>query len=86
MDRFNAQFVPKGYNQTNGVDYAETFSSVAKLNTDKIIISLAATFNWELHQLEVKRTHFFMVICKKRLIWCSHLDLLLRGSPLKCAS
>ena len=46
--------VAKGYNQTYGVDYEETFALVAKMNTVRILLSLAVNFDWELQQYDVK--------------------------------
>ena len=33
VDRFNAHLVGKGFTQTYGIDYQETFAPIAKLNT-----------------------------------------------------
>ena len=44
----------KGYTQTYGIDYEETFAPVAKMNTVRVILALAAHFGWDLHQLDVK--------------------------------
>jgi hypothetical protein len=52
--RLKARLVAKGYAQTYGVDYSETFSPVAKLASIRVFISLAATYDWPLHQLDVK--------------------------------
>lgn len=38
-----ARIIAKGYAQTYGVDFTNTFSHVAKLNSIRILISLAAT-------------------------------------------
>ena len=44
----------KGFTQTYGIDYQETFAHVAKLNTVRVLLSLAANLDWKLHQLDVK--------------------------------
>ena len=54
VNRLKARLVAKGFTQTYGLDYTETFSPVAKLNSIRIIISLAANLDWPLHQLDVK--------------------------------
>ena len=41
IERLKASLVAKGY-RTYGVDYAETFSLVAKISSVQILISLAA--------------------------------------------
>ena len=54
LDRYKARLVAKGYTQTYGIDYEETLAPVAKMNTVRIILSLAAHFGWEMHQVDVK--------------------------------
>jgi len=53
VERYNARLVAKGYFQQEGLDYTETFSSVAKMVTIKTFLTLAAMERWTLHQLDV---------------------------------
>ena len=44
----------KGYAQTYGVDYIDTFSLIDKMKYVRLLISLVATRNWDLHQIDIK--------------------------------
>ena len=54
VERFKARLVAKGFTQTYGVDYEETFALVAKMNSVRILLSLAVNRDWPLHQFDVK--------------------------------
>ena len=41
--------VAKGFTKKISIDYFETFSPLAKMNTIKIMIALAANKGWDLH-------------------------------------
>jgi len=49
IDKHKARLVAKRYTQTYGIEYEETFSPVAKMNTIRVVLVLAAHFGWELH-------------------------------------
>ena len=54
LDRYKARLVARGYTQTYGIHYQETFALVAKMNTIKILISLAVNLDWPLNQYDIK--------------------------------
>ena len=54
IERHKARLVAKGFTQTYGLDYQETFAPVAKINSIRILFSVAVNFGWLLHQLDVK--------------------------------
>ena len=44
----------KGYAQIYGVDYYDTFSPIVKLTSVRLFISLAASYDWDLPQLDIR--------------------------------
>ncbi|GJW31305.1 retrotransposon protein, putative, ty1-copia subclass [Tanacetum coccineum] len=51
---FKARLVAKGFTQTYGVDYEETFSPVADIRAIRILIAIAAYYDYEIWQMDVK--------------------------------
>ncbi|GJR64228.1 retrotransposon protein, putative, ty1-copia subclass [Tanacetum coccineum] len=51
---FKARLVTKGYTQTYGVDYEETFSLVVDIGAIRILLAIAAFYDYEIWQMDVK--------------------------------
>jgi hypothetical protein len=56
VERYKAKLVARGFTQTYGVDYNETFVPVTKLTSIRCILVLAALDDMEIHQMDVKTT------------------------------
>jgi len=54
MSRYKTRLVAKGYAQTYGINYEETYSPVAKMITIRAIIAMVVAKGWSLHQMGVK--------------------------------
>jgi hypothetical protein len=44
----------KLFYQQEGINYTNTFFDIAKMNSVRLIISLASCFGWPIHQMDVK--------------------------------
>jgi transposase InsO family protein len=54
VDRYKMRLVAKGFSQKPGVDYEETFAPVAKFATIRALLSMAAHYDLEIHQMDVR--------------------------------
>nr|GFA09564.1 retrotransposon protein, putative, Ty1-copia subclass [Tanacetum cinerariifolium] len=51
---YKARLVAKGFTQTSGIDYEENFSPVADIRAIRILISIAAYYDYEIWKIDVK--------------------------------
>ena len=54
VEKCKAQFVARGFAQVEGVDYDETFASVARYSLIRVVISIVAVMGWKIHKMDVK--------------------------------
>ena len=49
-----SRLITQGYTQVEGVDFDETFASVARLESIRILLTIASHLNFKLYQMDVK--------------------------------
>ena len=54
--RNKARLVAKGYNQEFGIDFEESFATVARFEDIKILLTYASSKDFQLQQMDVKNT------------------------------
>lgn len=54
INKFKARLVAKGYVQQYGIDFEEVFAPVARLETVRLLVGMAAARGWGVHHLDVK--------------------------------
>ena len=54
---FKARFVAKGYNQTEGIDYNETFAPTANITSVRALMQIAVQNDLIVHQMDVKTAY-----------------------------
>ena len=54
VQRHKDRLVVKGYAQQQGIDYEETFAPVARFETVRVVLALAAQKQWKVFQFDVK--------------------------------
>ncbi|KAL0306914.1 UNVERIFIED_CONTAM: Retrovirus-related Pol polyprotein from transposon TNT 1-94 [Sesamum radiatum] len=59
VDKFKARLVVKGFNQNEGIDYFDTYFSVAQLTKIRVLIALTLVYNLLIHQMDVKTTFLY---------------------------
>ena len=59
VDRYKARFVAKSYTRTYVIDYFETFSPVARMNSIGILFSIVVNLSLPLFQLDVKNAFLY---------------------------
>ena len=65
VSKHKARLVVKGYAQQHGIDYDEVFAPVARLDSVRLLIALAAHEGWEVHHMDVKSAFLNGDLCEE---------------------
>jgi hypothetical protein len=61
VEKYKAILVAQGFSQQLGIDYNETFSPVARIDTVRMVLAIAAQNKWIMHQMDIKSA--FLNLC-----------------------
>ena len=61
IDRYKARLVAQGFKQVKGVDFKDNdrYAPVTRMTAACIILSWAATMDYEIHQVDIKSTYLY---------------------------
>ncbi|KAL0374258.1 UNVERIFIED_CONTAM: Retrovirus-related Pol polyprotein from transposon TNT 1-94 [Sesamum radiatum] len=76
------KLVAKGFKQKEGIDYFDTYSSVARLTTIRVLIALASVYSLPIHQMDVK-TAFLYGELEEEIYMDQHEGFVTRGNERK---
>ncbi|KAL0349572.1 UNVERIFIED_CONTAM: Retrovirus-related Pol polyprotein from transposon TNT 1-94 [Sesamum radiatum] len=54
IDKYKARLVAKGFKQKEGLDFFDTYSPVTRITSIRVLIAVAALYDLEIHQMDVK--------------------------------
>jgi hypothetical protein len=72
LNRYKARWVLRGFTQRPGIDYEETFSPDVKSATVRIVLTLALSRSWPIHQLDVKNAFLHGTLIET--VYCEQLS------------
>jgi hypothetical protein len=56
VEKHKARLVAKSFTHHHGIDYNETFAPLERLDTIRMVLSIAVQNNWKVYQMNVKST------------------------------
>ena len=82
---YKTRLVVKSFRQRQGIDYDETFSPVAMLKSVRILLAIAAYYDYKIRQMDVKIIFLYSNL-EEEIYMTQSRDLSQVGEQIKYAS
>jgi hypothetical protein len=82
VSRYKDRLVAKGFQQIHGIDYDETFSLVAKMDSIHLALAISTAKGWEVHQMDVNNSFLHGDLSKE--IYMEQPQGFIQNSSLVC--
>ena len=84
VTRYKARWCVRGFEQLKGFDYHETFASIVKFMSYKVIFAIAVANNWDVEQMNVKTAFLYDYVDEEIYVEVSHGYTDLKSSCVIC--
>ena len=69
ISRYKVRYVAKGYAQQYGIDFEKTTAPNARLESFHLVLHLAASLGWDLHQFNIKTAFLHGVLPPEETVY-----------------
>eukprot|EP00253_Pinus_taeda_P007712 PITA_07712 len=83
VEKYKARLIAKSYSQVPGIDFGDIFSPVAKVASIRLLLSVAAAFDFEVEQMDVK-TKFIHGDLEEEIYMKQPEDFAVKGKKELC--
>ena len=56
---YKERLVAKGFSHVQGIDYNDTFASLEKMDSIRLVLAIVASKQWEVHHMDVKSAFIY---------------------------
>jgi hypothetical protein len=82
ISRYKARLVAKGFQHVHGIDYDETLTPLAKMDSIRLALAIPTTKGWKVHRMDVKNAFLHGDLSKE--IYMEHPHGFMQDSSLVC--